>query len=92
MAAFQSLPLQGLYLTIADKNIHLLHHQEKSEQGRAHVFVLEGTVTLFLEASEGDHLTVPYSQSHGCRSFRTRVTQLFQSCLTHFCFRLGRCL
>jgi hypothetical protein len=59
-----SLPLQGLYLTITNKNIHLLHPREKGKEGQAHGFVLEDTVTLLLETSEGDHLTIPYRALH----------------------------
>jgi glyoxylate utilization-related uncharacterized protein len=73
MDTFQSLPLQGLYLNISDRNIHLLHHQEKEEQRQAHAFVLEGAVTFLLEgqpleASEGDHLTIPYSALHAVQN------------------------
>jgi glyoxylate utilization-related uncharacterized protein len=73
MHTVQSLPLQGLYLNLKDKNIHLLPYQEKVEQRQAHVFVLEGSVTLLLEgqpleASTGDHRTLAYGTLHAVRN------------------------
>jgi glyoxylate utilization-related uncharacterized protein len=73
MDTVQSSPLQGLYLMITDKDIHLLHYQEKKEQRQAHVIVLEGSVTLLLEgqpleATKGDHLTLPYNELHALQN------------------------
>jgi glyoxylate utilization-related uncharacterized protein len=81
MHTVQSLPLQGLYLNLKNKNIHLLPYQEKVEQQQAHVFVLEGSVTLLLEgqpleASTGDHLTIAYGALHAVQNARDTASKV----------------
>jgi mannose-6-phosphate isomerase-like protein (cupin superfamily) len=63
MNTLQSLPVQGFYLSLSDKTIHLLQKEVKHSTGQDHWFVLEGAVTFLLEgqpleASAGDHITV----------------------------------
>jgi mannose-6-phosphate isomerase-like protein (cupin superfamily) len=66
------IPVQGLHLTLSDKSVHLFSQWAHLE-GKEHVFVLEGEVTLLLEGqpldvSTGDPLTVPRGALHALQN------------------------
>jgi mannose-6-phosphate isomerase-like protein (cupin superfamily) len=57
-------PVQGFYLDLRDKTIHLLQSEVRRDKGQEHWFVLGGAVTFLLEgqplvASAGEHITAP---------------------------------